>query len=160
MSFNIGDILNVSDGTWYGNNTFTYQWLRDGIAIPGAISSRYVIVAADNETSLSAVITATNATGSVSVAATNSAPVTGSILMGPPASLTLAAGTITVGHLQIIDLASLTLTSFSIQIDVSVIPDLATLALTELETNIIERLGVDAPGSLTLTDQTVTIVGA
>lgn len=149
MSFNIGDILNVSDGTWYGNNTFSYQWLRDGVPISGAISPRYIIVAADNETSLSAVITATNAAGSVSIAATNSASITGTVLLGPPDSLVLLSDTIVVGIIQRIDLASLSLTALPVEIDVSIIPDLATLVLTAPTVVVEENINVDT-STLTL----------
>lgn len=34
-------------GTWYPNPDFSYQWLQDGLDIPGATSSSYTVSAAD-----------------------------------------------------------------------------------------------------------------
>ncbi|HEY5198209.1 MAG TPA: hypothetical protein VIJ51_14400 [Solirubrobacteraceae bacterium] len=44
--------------------SFAYQWLRDGVAIPGATGSNYAIVAADAGKHLSCRVTASNAAGS------------------------------------------------------------------------------------------------
>ena len=180
VNFNIGDVLEVSDGTWYGNNTFTYQWLRDGVSIANATTSQYIIVVADNETLLSAVVTATNANGSVSVASGNYAPVTGSILMDPPDSLDLISDTIQVGHFIFMDLASLTLTAsqpfinegigtdatpevlvltaLTVTVEENVNVDIASLALTAQQPFINEGIGADAtPEVLVLTAPTTEV---
>jgi hypothetical protein len=56
-------------GYWSGYPApdFTYQWMRDGVAISGATSQRYVRTAADAESDITCSITATNASGSKSV---------------------------------------------------------------------------------------------
>jgi hypothetical protein len=42
-----GSVLTASPGAWPGSPTFSYQWLRSGLAIPGATSSTYQLTAAD-----------------------------------------------------------------------------------------------------------------
>lgn len=44
----IGQTLTVIPGTWTGSPVLTYQWLRDGAAIPGATGLTYVLQAADD----------------------------------------------------------------------------------------------------------------
>ena len=46
-----GDVVTVDPGTWSprGEVTLAYQWLRDGVAIPGASGTSYTLVPADNE---------------------------------------------------------------------------------------------------------------
>ena len=44
----VGDTLSCTTGTWtHSPTSYTYRWLRDGVAIGGATSSTYVRVAAD-----------------------------------------------------------------------------------------------------------------
>ncbi|MGI9190926.1 MAG: hypothetical protein ACR2IL_02315 [Chitinophagaceae bacterium] len=45
----VGSVLTTTNGTWTGNApiTFTYQWLRNGAVISGAINSTYTQVLAD-----------------------------------------------------------------------------------------------------------------
>lgn len=44
----VGQTLTVSTGTWGpGTVKFTYQWLRNGVPIPGATGSSYKLVASD-----------------------------------------------------------------------------------------------------------------
>jgi hypothetical protein len=72
-----GQTLSCATGQWTGDGplSFSYQWLRNGIAITGATSSAYVIATNDVGQSLACRVTAThygsaNATsGSVSVPA-------------------------------------------------------------------------------------------
>lgn len=67
----IGQTLAVSAGTWSNSPTgYAYQWKRDGSNISGATSSTYVLVTADGGTTVSCVVTATNASGSASASAT------------------------------------------------------------------------------------------
>jgi hypothetical protein len=54
-----------SAGEWSGSPTLSYQWLRNGEAIPGATSSSYTPVAGDKGTAVQLQVTATNAGGSV-----------------------------------------------------------------------------------------------
>lgn len=44
----VGSTLTVSNGTWSGSPTFTYQWLRDGVEIASATNSTYVLAAEDS----------------------------------------------------------------------------------------------------------------
>lgn len=62
----VGNTLSVSDGTWYGTSpiTYTYQWQQDGVDIPGATNATYLVDAADEGTTISAIVTATNSEGS------------------------------------------------------------------------------------------------
>jgi len=62
-----GQTLSCSTGTWTGSPkpTYTFAWLRDGVAIPGALASTYVVAAADVGNGLTCKVTATNKNGSV-----------------------------------------------------------------------------------------------
>jgi beta-glucosidase len=56
----VGDTLTVDEGRWSVDETaFEYQWLRDGQTIDGATGETYTLVAADAETQVSVVVTAT-----------------------------------------------------------------------------------------------------
>lgn len=83
----VGQVLTCSQGTWSGTATITYayQWKRDGISISGATASTYTLVSADNGTTTSCTVTATNVTGGV---------VAGSNVVGPIGSSGMSAGTI------------------------------------------------------------------
>jgi len=67
----VGASLSCSAGTWTGaaTITFTYQWYRDGVAISGATSSSYTLVAADGTAGIACVVTATNGDGTAKAAA-------------------------------------------------------------------------------------------
>ena len=73
----IGSTLSCTQGTWTGSPTptYTYQWQRNGVNIPGATSSTYVTVAADGGTSVSCRVTASN-TAAVVSATSNALAVT------------------------------------------------------------------------------------
>lgn len=65
----IGQTITASTGTWTNSPTgYTYQWLRDGVAITGATSSSYLLATGDKGKSISVRVTATNASGSTSFA--------------------------------------------------------------------------------------------
>jgi Carboxypeptidase regulatory-like domain len=61
----VGDTLSCSSGSWTGHPapTFTYEWLRDGIPIPGATTSSYVAQSADEGRSVACEVFAKNAAG-------------------------------------------------------------------------------------------------
>ncbi len=63
-----GQTLSCTSGSWTGTPTptFAYSWLHDGVAIPGATVSTYVVQAADQGNGLTCKVTATNKSGSVS----------------------------------------------------------------------------------------------
>jgi hypothetical protein len=54
---------------WTGNPSFAFQWLRDGVPIPGATSSGYTPSAEDASKSLQCRVVGTNAGGSTAAAA-------------------------------------------------------------------------------------------
>jgi trimeric autotransporter adhesin len=60
--------LTATTGTWAGAQplSFSYQWLRDGTAIPGATSPSYQPTAADEGYELAVQVTATNGEGHAS----------------------------------------------------------------------------------------------
>lgn len=62
----VGQVLTTAPGAWAGDGeiTYSYQWLRDGVAISGATNATYTLVAADAETDVSCEVTATNFVGS------------------------------------------------------------------------------------------------
>ena len=61
----VGSTLTTTNGTWTGSPTsYTYQWLRNSVAISGAIASTYVLTGADTSMAISCQVTATNSTGS------------------------------------------------------------------------------------------------
>lgn len=63
----LGDTLTVNPGSWSGADTIETQILRDGSPVSGATATTYVIVAADQGTTLVARVTATNTEGSTVV---------------------------------------------------------------------------------------------
>jgi hypothetical protein len=60
-----GEMLACSTGSWTGAPlpTFTYQWLREAVPIPGATQSTYRVNAADEGRQLSCEVTARNSAG-------------------------------------------------------------------------------------------------
>jgi hypothetical protein len=61
----VGQILSCTGDSWTGapKLSFTYQWLRNGVAIAGANGTLYGVQAADLRTGLSCAVTATNEYG-------------------------------------------------------------------------------------------------
>lgn len=54
----VGAQLTATPGTWTPNpSTVNYQWLRGGVAIPGATASTYTLVSADKGKRVSVRIT-------------------------------------------------------------------------------------------------------
>ncbi len=73
----VGLTLTCSQGTWAtpAPTSYTYKWLRDGVAIGGAESSVYTVTAADEGHSISCEVTATDTVGSKSAVSANSAAI-------------------------------------------------------------------------------------
>ena len=65
----IGSTIETSDGQWvsFSPITYTYQWQRNGVDIPGATAPTYITVESDRATYTTAVVTATSERGSYSV---------------------------------------------------------------------------------------------
>ena len=58
-SAKVGDVVEANPGTWTpAHLTYSYRWLRDGLAIEGATSLRYQIAASDLDSKLSVEVTA------------------------------------------------------------------------------------------------------
>lgn len=71
-STTLGSVLTGTNGTWINNPTsFTYQWYRNGVAIPGATSITYTTVLADSSASITLRVIAINAGGSSLPATSN-----------------------------------------------------------------------------------------
>lgn len=64
----VGEELTCAPGTWNGkpDPTFTYQWKRNGIDLPGETNSTYTSVDADLGQEISCTVTATNTEGMAS----------------------------------------------------------------------------------------------
>jgi hypothetical protein len=70
-TFNTGQTLTVSNGTWTNSpSSYSYQWTRGGADISGATSSTYTLVVADEGSVVDCDVTATNANGSTEQNAT------------------------------------------------------------------------------------------
>ena len=57
----VGQTLTLSNGTWTMSPTFTRQWLRDGVPIPGATATTYLLAAPDQGTKIRGTVIGTNA---------------------------------------------------------------------------------------------------
>jgi hypothetical protein len=70
----VGQMLTCSEGTWVtpAPTSYTYRWLRDGVAIGGAEANTYTVTAADEGHNISCEVTATDAVGSKSAVSVNS----------------------------------------------------------------------------------------
>jgi hypothetical protein len=63
----VGSTITSTKGVWSNSPTsYTYQWKRNSANLAGATASTYTTVSADGGTSLTDVVTATNANGSAS----------------------------------------------------------------------------------------------
>ena len=70
----LGGTLNVTNGIWLnaGGASFSYQWLRDGVAIAGQTTSSHIIVAADQGGhELSCAVVATTGAGASTPSTSN-----------------------------------------------------------------------------------------
>lgn len=92
-----GETLSSTTGTWTGTGTitFAYQWQRDNVDISGATSSTYVLVAADDNTSITCVVSATDSEGTGTATSNAISPI-----LGVPYNLVapVASGTGQVGQ--------------------------------------------------------------
>ena len=92
-----GETLSSTTGTWtgVGTITFAYQWQRDEVNISGATSSTYVLAAADDNTSITCVVSATDSEGTGTATSNAISPI-----LGVPYNLVapVASGTGQVGQ--------------------------------------------------------------
>jgi hypothetical protein len=82
-----GETLSVTDGTWTGGPSYTYQWKRDGASITSATNNTYLLDAADIGAMIKCTVTATNAGGSTGADSNEVGPIT-----APPFDPTSIAG--------------------------------------------------------------------
>jgi hypothetical protein len=62
----VGETLTSTEGTWVGDSiTYTYQWNRAGIELPGATDDAYIVTASDIGYVLSCSVSADNSGGGV-----------------------------------------------------------------------------------------------
>src|SRR5690349_7951544 len=89
----IGSVASTTTGYWVGTKdlAFTYQWKRSGSSIGGATAAAYTLVEGDEAgTTLTCVVTATNATGSASATSN------GLTIPAVAPSAPVIAGTVTI----------------------------------------------------------------
>ena len=69
----VGTVCSVTLGNWAGTpSSYTYAWYRNGVVISGATAASYTLVAADiGGKQITAIVTATNATGSTAAPPSN-----------------------------------------------------------------------------------------
>lgn len=68
----VGNTLTSTVGNWtYAPTSYTRQWRRGAVNIPGATTATYVLVAADSGTSVTMQLTAHNAAGSTQASLSN-----------------------------------------------------------------------------------------
>lgn len=74
----VGQTLSTTQGEWSGSvpMAFSYQWLRDGVAIPGANFDTYLLVGDDEGADISCAVTATNDAASVTATSAEVGPIT------------------------------------------------------------------------------------
>jgi hypothetical protein len=70
-----GELLSADKGAWDDAVSFTYQWLRDGAPITGALSSSYRVTTADRGAMLGVRVTAINPWGSATATSAEIGPV-------------------------------------------------------------------------------------
>jgi Big-like domain-containing protein len=82
----LGQTLSCSNGVWSGGipQTYSYQWLRDGGAIPGATGPAYAVADADQGHTLTCVVTAANSGGSASATSAGVAIPPAPVITPPP----------------------------------------------------------------------------
>jgi hypothetical protein len=78
-----GQTLTCDPGTWTGSPTFTFEWLRDGVPIPGATGSTYTLTPDDVGRQITWRVTGTNGAGNDQA---TSSPVTPSARPAGPSS--------------------------------------------------------------------------
>ncbi|MBD3942551.1 hypothetical protein IF188_12670 [Microbacterium sp. NEAU-LLC] len=96
----VGTTLTARPGTWTSGTTIAYQWLRNGVAISGAINSTYKLTATDATTAIAVRVTGTKSgyttvtktsAATLKVATVGTPKVTGTYTVGE--TLTATAGT-------------------------------------------------------------------
>jgi hypothetical protein len=88
----VGQTLKAVAGVWSPLPTLTYRWMREGIPIPGATSTTYVLASADAGAQISVQVTAKKSLYATAVRESNpTAAVTGGIFTAPVPKITGSA---------------------------------------------------------------------
>lgn len=95
-SANVGTTLSVSAGTWSPAATISYQWYKAGVAISGATSTTYTIVASDGGSAITVAVTGTRS-GYTAKTMTSSATATVTAGTISPSPTPVVSGTPKVG---------------------------------------------------------------
>jgi len=91
----VGEVLTADPGAWDPTLVLSYQWSRDGVALPGATGSSYLVVPADAGASLTVTVTgASEGVEPTSATSDPTAPVALGLLTAPVPTI---AGTARVG---------------------------------------------------------------
>jgi hypothetical protein len=82
----VGSSLKCGPGLWNGKPppTFSFQWLRDGVAIAAATAQTYTVELADQGHSLSCTVRATNGEGSAEAHSSNALAVPVPVVLNEP----------------------------------------------------------------------------
>jgi hypothetical protein len=77
----VNQILTAVNGTWTGSPTiiFSYQWLREGVPIPGETGGTHTLVAADYGQRISVTVTGTNGVGASSATSAQTTFIAGTV---------------------------------------------------------------------------------
>lgn len=89
----VGETVTADPGAddWTGSPTFTYRWMRMGVAVPGAVGPTYTFIEADIGASFDVEVTGTNAGGSLVVAGDTRGPVVAALFNEPAMEDTVAS---------------------------------------------------------------------
>lgn len=98
----LGAVLTATTGTWTNTPTsYGYQWKRNGAVIAGATATTHTIVTADQATTITCTVTATNADGSTPATSAGLAIPAAAAVTAPVTWTALSAGVTAPGNGQI-----------------------------------------------------------
>jgi hypothetical protein len=92
-----GGVLTATTGTWSGSPTYAYQWKRGGTNV-GTNANTYTSVAGDVGSTITVVVTATNAFGNASATSAAVGPITSAAVAPANTVLPVISGSTTVGN--------------------------------------------------------------